>query len=137
MRWRPALTLLLTSACGGCTLLGAGLGSQVDRYETVAGDDLRSVHLGDHLEVRGRKTSERERSTLHWKGTYDGFEDGSLVLRTDTGAVSIALGEIDEIRVLRGTEWLPGLIAGAVADTSIVVLAAEMGPPSVRVDVSR
>lgn len=112
----------------GCSLIGAGIGSAVPRYETV--DARRRVELGEDLRVvllrphRADDLMPRDGGG-HVDGRYAGIHDGVLSLTVDGQAEprEIPLTDVAELRVRQGSYWTTGLVIGGAVDATFIVVA--------------
>jgi hypothetical protein len=118
------------AALGGCTLVGAGIGSAVPRYERTT-NRTRPIDLGEEIRVvllRSPSASDilPRDGGGHVDGRYAGIHEGLLAVTID-GRVEpreIPLTDVDEVRVRDGSYWLTGLIVGGSVDATLIVLAA-------------
>ena len=127
------VALAMTPILGGCSLVGAGIGSAVPRYETAT--PTRSLHLDEEIRVvLYRRSSPNESNEPNdvvprgggerVDGRYAGIRSGVLSVYVE-GRVEpreIPLTEISEIRVRNGTYWATGLIAGGAVDATLLTL---------------
>jgi hypothetical protein len=111
----------------GCSLIGAGIGSAVPRYEARS---WRELHVDDEVRVDLLRPPNAgdvlpRGSGDHVDGRYAGTHDGMLRLTVDGLAEprEIPLTEIGAVRIRDGSHWAAGLIAGGVVDATVLTLA--------------
>jgi hypothetical protein len=123
---RVISSFVFVAALTGCSLLGAGIGSAVPRYEEAPAA-ARTLHVGDEIRVvlfepaSGRDSLPRAGGG-EIDGRYAGIHDGMLEVTVD-GMVEprqIPLTDVMEIRTRKGSYWLAGLATGAFVDAALV-----------------
>jgi hypothetical protein len=110
-------------AASGCTLAGTAIGAEIPRYERVEWQ-REGIPLGTEVRVRLRRVGTDAFAADEIRGRYGGIQDGLFSVTDDRGREhELAVGDLRDLEVRRGTEWKKGLVLGAAADAIVVVAA--------------
>lgn len=123
-RLRHALPLLaaigLAPSLSGCGLVGLGIGAAIPKYERVRADS--PLDRGTRVELRTAPHGE-------WtKARYESSGERALTIDTDDGWRDVPLEEVKEMRIQRGTYWLPGMLFGGLLDIAVIGAIATTRP---------
>jgi hypothetical protein len=117
---RLSPTLLAAFAlfvCSGCTIIGAGVGSTIPKYEPLPlGDATEPASLGERVRIV------RASGGPEVSGSYDGVYDEKLWVRTADGSTSVDVRDVKEVRVVADNHWLEGLFIGLAVDIAAVAI---------------
>ncbi len=132
---RAAQTVLVTAllqTTPGCTFVGAGIGSQYPRYETVPAERLSAFPRGKTVEVDAKRVTWQRAGVTRTvvaqgplRGKIVNNFSGTLVLGTDSGwNGTVERQDAVEVRVQKGSYAGAGAAVGILVDLAILTAVA-------------